>query len=336
MCKRRAPAPPSPPPPPPDGLSAFRGPPLPSGRLPLHTSWSDKTTYWPVFRDRTRAFVRITPAFICLLSTEESKAVPSNRLESWKTLDAHDKGIPHLLGPVRTSLHHIAPYRPFLPLLRLTASCRRPSLLQGAYTDPPIIWLKSPLARDAALVCLDCLRLLLFCPWRQRTFKCHDRSKLASEITRILSAPFNPSYGAAATDAIFADAEADAAPTPAERSIVSACAARACATNASSDADADVEAKTVPPCADAKIPGVRVGRGTSGPTRAGSRTVDGSARVGLACPSGMSSSAAARHGSMQHRSVWTWGVRGDKGSVTSVVGAEDATSGGYVGITYYM
>jgi hypothetical protein len=61
-----------------------------------------------VFRDRNRVFVRITPAFICLLSTEESKAVPSNRLESWKTLDAHGKGIPHLLGPVRTSLHHIA------------------------------------------------------------------------------------------------------------------------------------------------------------------------------------------------------------------------------------
>jgi hypothetical protein len=60
----------------------------------------------------TRAFVRITPSFIsCLVSGEAapagSDALPaanaSNRLEAWKTLDSSTKGIPHLIGSVRTN-----------------------------------------------------------------------------------------------------------------------------------------------------------------------------------------------------------------------------------------
>jgi hypothetical protein len=87
--------------------------PLPSGSLQLDPSSSVDPTTWPVYRNRGRGrvFVRVTPLFLCHLSTEESKTDPHNRMESWKTLDSKIHGkqsIPNCLGPVRTFLHHLS------------------------------------------------------------------------------------------------------------------------------------------------------------------------------------------------------------------------------------
>ena len=100
------------------------------------------------------------------------------------------------------------------PLLCFKHLSFRSSLQQGAYIEPCIIWLNAPKARDEAFVCLDCLRLLLFSPWRSQTFKVHDRSKLFSEIARILLAPADPSPNATATVAEICPADTAADPSP--------------------------------------------------------------------------------------------------------------------------
>ena len=77
--------------------------------------------------------------------------------------------------------------------------------------------------------------------------------------------------------------------------------------------------------------GIRHERSSSGFARERARSWDGRARVRLPLPSSASGSAAARNAPSQVR-LDLGGKRG-QGLGDECRGAEDATSGGYVGIT---